>query len=155
MVVTLAFLGLATYAAFPAVPPWLASTGHYIPNVTQIVAVVSTHLGFLDTRALFERGEAHANLVAAVPSLHVAFSMLAALFLGTLLRRRALRSLLFLYPVAMGFALVYTGEHYTVDVVLGWLYAIAVFRLVSRFVPVESAHARTADDHGRRLPRRR
>ena len=58
--------------------------------------------------------------------------MLAALVLGTLLRRRALRIALLLYPVAMGFALVYTGEHYTVDVVLGWLYAVSVFRLVPR-----------------------
>jgi membrane-associated phospholipid phosphatase len=29
-----------------------------------------------------------------------------------------------LYPLAMGFTLIYTGEHYFSDVALGFLYAI-------------------------------
>jgi len=31
------------------------------------------------------------------------------------------------YPLAMGFALVYLGEHYAFDVLLGWLYAVVVY----------------------------
>ena len=31
-----------------------------------------------------------------------------------------------LYPLAMGLALIATGEHYFFDVLLGWLYAAAV-----------------------------
>jgi membrane-associated phospholipid phosphatase len=31
------------------------------------------------------------------------------------------------YVLAMGFALVYTGEHYVSDLVIGWLYAGGVF----------------------------
>jgi membrane-associated phospholipid phosphatase len=34
--------------------------------------------------------------------------------------------LLLLYPLAMGVALMATGEHYFFDVLLGWIYAGAV-----------------------------
>ena len=54
-----------------------------------------------------------------MPSLHVAFACLVALFIGTKLRTRW-RWLLVLYPLAMGFALVYLGEHYVVDLIAGF-----------------------------------
>ena len=62
------------------------------------------------------------NLVAAVPSLHSAFTMLVALFLWPRVRR-LLRPFLLLYPLAMGLTLMATGEHYFFDVLLGWIYA--------------------------------
>jgi membrane-associated phospholipid phosphatase len=37
------------------------------------------------------------------------------------------RWLLPIYPLAMAFSLVYTGEHYVVDILLGWLYAVVVY----------------------------
>ena len=43
------------------------------------------------------------------------------------------RPLLLLYPLAMGFTLVYTGEHYVFDVVLGWVYAVGVYSAVLAF----------------------
>jgi membrane-associated phospholipid phosphatase len=33
----------------------------------------------------------------------------------------------------MGFTLVYTGEHYVFDVVLGWVYAVCVYSAVLAF----------------------
>ena len=39
-----------------------------------------------------------------------------------------------IYPLAMAFAVIYTGEHYLFDVLLGWLYTAGVlgsFRLVA------------------------
>ena len=72
-------------------------------------------------RALLE-GQASVNLVAAVPSLHSAFTALVAMFLWRRVRP-ALRPLLALYPLAMGLALIATGEHYFFDILLGWLYA--------------------------------
>ena len=53
------------------------------------------------TVELFDEGQATVNVVAAVPSLHSAFTMLVALFLWPRLRR-PLRTLLVLYPLAMG-----------------------------------------------------
>ena len=40
-------------------------------------------------------------------------------------------ALLALYPPAMAFSLVYTGEHYVVDCVAGWAYAVATFVAVN------------------------
>jgi membrane-associated phospholipid phosphatase len=34
------------------------------------------------------------------------------------------------YPLAMTFTLVYSGEHYVIDVLVGWAYVAAVFLLV-------------------------
>ena len=70
-------------------------------------------------------GPGRVNLVAAVPSLHAAFAALVAMFLWPRVRR-GWRPLLALYPLAMGFALVATGEHYVFDILLGWAYAALV-----------------------------
>lgn len=138
MVVALAFAGCATYVLFPAVPPWLAGQEGLIPPVNHVIAVVSGHTPVISFKPLWKRGSLYANNVAAIPSLHAAYTMLIALFLVDRGRSRW-KHLLWLYPVAMAFALVYSGEHYLTDVLLGWLYALAVFtiathhRLVSRF----------------------
>lgn len=122
--VTLALAGLATYIAFPAAPPWLAGEIGLIDEVHRTTARGWEVLG-VGTASLFSKGQAASNLVAAVPSLHSAFVMLVALFLWGRVRP-ALRPLLLLYPLAMGLALMATGEHYFFDVALGWLYAGAV-----------------------------
>jgi membrane-associated phospholipid phosphatase len=43
---------------------------------------------------------------------------------------RWVRPLLAAYPVAMAFALVYTAEHYLVDVLLGWGYTLVAVLVV-------------------------
>jgi membrane-associated phospholipid phosphatase len=126
MVVALAFAGCATYVLFPAVPPWLASQEGLIPPVHHVIAVVSAHTPVISFKPLWNRGTLYGNDVAAIPSLHAAYAMLIALFLAGNLRSR-FRHLLWLYPLAMGFALVYSGEHYVTDVLLGWLYAVVVY----------------------------
>jgi membrane-associated phospholipid phosphatase len=120
--VTLALAGLATYIAFPAAPPWLASEMGLIGEVHRTTSIGWEVLG-VGTASLFSEGQAGVNLVAAVPSLHAGFTMLVALFLWGRIRRRWLRPLLLLYPAAMGLTLIATGEHYFFDVVLGWCYA--------------------------------
>ncbi len=72
-----------------------------------------------------------------MPSLHAAFSLLIALELfprgsaaiGLAARAAAgrARRLLVAYPLVMGFALVWGGEHYVADLLLGWIYAVAAF----------------------------
>jgi membrane-associated phospholipid phosphatase len=119
--VTLALTGLATYILFPAAPPWLASEMGLIGEVHRTTARGWEVIG-VGTASLFSKGQAASNLVAAVPSLHSAFTMLVALFLIKRVRPW-LRPVLLLYPLAMGLTLMATGEHYFFDVVLGWLYA--------------------------------
>jgi hypothetical protein len=122
--VTLMLAGLATYLTFPAAPPWMAGEMGLIGEVHRSTARGWEVLG-VGTASLFSKGQATSNLVAAVPSLHSACTMLVALFLWRRVRAR-LRPLLLLYPLAMGLTLMATGEHYFFDVFLGWLYAGAV-----------------------------
>ena len=123
--VTLALAGLATYVAFPAAPPWMAAETGLIGEVHRTTSDGWQVLG-VGTASLFSEGQATSNLVAAVPSLHAAFTMLVALFLWGRVRRKRLRPLLLLYPQAMALTLIATGEHYFFDVALGWAYAGAV-----------------------------
>jgi hypothetical protein len=122
--VTLALAGLGTYCVFPAAPPWMAGQMGLIGEVHRTTGRGWEVLG-VGTASLFSKGQAASNLVAAVPSLHSAFTMLVALFLWPRLPAR-LRPLPLLYPLAMGLTLVATGEHYFFDVFLGWAYAAAV-----------------------------
>jgi hypothetical protein len=122
--VTLALAGLATYILFPAAPPWLAGEMGLIGEVHRTTARGWEVIG-VGTASLFSKGQAASNLVAAVPSLHSGFTMLVALFLVGRVPPW-LRPLVMLYPLAMGLALMATGEHYFFDVLLGWLYAGAV-----------------------------
>jgi membrane-associated phospholipid phosphatase len=134
MVSLLALMGFATYALFPAVPPWLASELGALEPTARIVRFVSADAPLDFFGALWERGAAYANHVAAVPSLHAAYSLLITLFLWRLAGpwwRVALAA----YPVAMAWSLVYTAEHYVSDVLLGWVYAavaVVAVELVAR-----------------------
>jgi hypothetical protein len=122
--VSLAIAGLATYIAFPAAPPWMAAEAGLLEEVHRTTAEGWGAFS-VGTAGLFSEGQASANAVAAVPSLHSAFTALVAMFLWSRVRPR-LRPLLALYPLAMGLTLMATGEHYFFDVLLGWLYAGAV-----------------------------
>jgi membrane-associated phospholipid phosphatase len=123
--VTLAICGLATYIVFPAAPPWMASEQGLIDPIHRSVGRGWEVIG-IGTASLFSKGQASSNLVAAVPSLHTAFTTLVAVFLWKRVRRRWLRPFLLLYPLAMGLTLMATGEHWFFDVALGGLYAIGV-----------------------------
>jgi membrane-associated phospholipid phosphatase len=154
MVALLAFSGLVTYALFPTVPPWLASRDRLIPPTKRLVDPISAHLPIVNFGPLFQTARSYADDVAAIPSLHAAYALLAVLFLAGLTRRRLLRAALLLYPLAMAFALVYSGEHYTLDIVLGWVYAYGAYRLGSR-LPLEARSPRNLRDELPLRPRQR
>jgi PAP2 superfamily len=123
-IVTLFAAGLATYIAFPAAPPWMAAQMGLLHGVARTTSDGWQVIGGR-TVELFNEGQATVNLVAAVPSLHSASTMLIALFLWPRVRR-PLRPLLVLYPLAMALTLMATGEHYFFDVLVGWIYAGSV-----------------------------
>jgi membrane-associated phospholipid phosphatase len=124
----LSFAGLATYILYPASPPWLASRQGYLPHVVRIAPKLTDALGVNLSRVM--DSQRYVNKVAAVPSLHAAVALLITLFFWP--RTTRWRWLLALYPVAMAVSLVYLGEHYGSDVVLGWIYAIVVFLVGNR-----------------------
>lgn len=138
-VIVLSFAGLITYVLFPEAPPWMAAQDGLIGGVSRISARGWEYLHASFANRLLIAGQSEgSNPVAAMPSLHFAFALLAALFLAERLRRRW-RYLLYLYPLAMGLTLVYTGEHYVLDLAFGAVYAVAVHVLLLR---VEAWYAR-------------
>jgi membrane-associated phospholipid phosphatase len=44
------------------------------------------------------------------------------------------RFLLAAYPIRMAFSLVYLGEHFVIDIFVGWLYAAATFYFGSKLL---------------------
>lgn len=149
--VSLALAGLATYIAFPAVPPWMASEMGLLDEIHRTTTSGWEVVG-VGTAGLFSKGQESVNLVAAVPSLHSAFVMLVAMFLWPRVRR-PLRPLLLLYPLAMGLTLMATGEHYFFDVALGWIYAGGVMVAWSRWERRPSREpSRDASRRMRRAP---
>jgi membrane-associated phospholipid phosphatase len=125
LIVAVSFSAFATYALFPAAPPWLASQTHDLAPTAKIVDEIWTHLGLQNGASLLSARGHEANPVAAIPSLHAAYTLLLMLFFWRSAGRW--RWLLPLYPLAMAFSLVYTGEHYVIDILLGWLYAVVVY----------------------------
>ena len=131
--VGLTFIGYITYVLYPAMPPWLAAQTGNLPHVTRIVPVVLDHLHFHTGAAIFTGGNKFDNNVAAMPSIHAAYPLLICLFFwkGASTRKRVL---LAAYPLCMAFTLVYTGEHFVIDIVIGWLYAATTFTLGSKLL---------------------
>ncbi|MCW3040351.1 MAG: phosphoesterase PA-phosphatase related protein [Solirubrobacterales bacterium] len=122
-----------TYWLFPAQPPWLAAQdGGGIGPVARIVPEVWGRLGVRTIQSVYENAD-YVNPVAAMPSLHAAFPFMLLLSFWSAGWR--VRVPLALYTLLMGFALVYGGEHYVMDILAGWLMAGAAFALVHRGVP--------------------
>ena len=88
--------------------------------------------GLERTDGFVQTGIDASNPVAAVPSLHGAIALLVAAFAWPFVRRRW-RPLLALYPAAMAFALVWGGDHYAFDILLGWGVVAAVMTGVGRW----------------------
>lgn len=135
----LSFAALVTYAVFPAAPPWLAVQKGLLPRIARITPFMTQHVGVNLARVMGSQN--YVNKVAAVPSLHAGTSLLISMFFWS--RTKRWRWLLALYPLAMGFSLVYLGEHYVSDVLLGWIYAVVIFTVGNRvYDRVAARHAR-------------
>lgn len=137
-VLLLSYAGLLTYILVPAAPPWYASmVGDIGPEVLRVVSRGWWEVGLPIADSWLQGAQADSNQVAALPSLHAAFSLLIVVALWPFVARLGpgrvgaalgllARSVLVLFPFAMAFALVYGGEHYMIDILAGWLYVAAV-----------------------------
>jgi hypothetical protein len=125
VVVLLTFAGFVTYVLYPAIPPWMASLHGDMPHTVRVVREVWSHLGLADVAAVFGERSKYAFPVGALPSLHAAWPFMVMLFFWS--RAGRWRFALAAYALGMAFTLVYTADHYVFDILLGWLYATAVF----------------------------
>ncbi|WP_076467545.1 phosphatase PAP2 family protein [Micromonospora avicenniae] len=121
--------GLATYFLYPAAPPWWAAQNGLIEEVARISTRGWKEFGMHGAGNLLNAGQIASNPVAAMPSLHTAWALFVVLFFLTGTRKRWW-PLLLAYPLAMTFTLVYSGEHYVIDVLVGWTYVGVTFLVV-------------------------
>ena len=131
-------LGYATYVLYPAVPPWLASQHGALEQTHRIVRELWEQLGRSDVAATFSGTNVLANDVAAIPSLHGAYPLMIALFFWPT-SRPSIRIAMALYVGLMALTLVYMAEHYVVDILIGWAYAIATAAVMRRVWTVGSS----------------
>ncbi|WP_245736707.1 phosphatase PAP2 family protein [Micromonospora pattaloongensis] len=121
--------GLVTYFLYPAAPPWWAAKYGLLEEVARISTRGWRAFGMHGAGNLLNAGQIASNPVAAMPSLHTAFALFVVVFfLGSV--RRRWWPLLLAYPLAMTFTLVYAGEHYVIDVLVGWAYVGMTFLVV-------------------------
>jgi len=126
----LSFAAALTFLLFPAAPPWAAGKTLLTPTVTKIDdstwTSVSTSFSLSKIIA--------ANPYAAIPSLHAGYAMLCFLFVAALVWRRRWRWYVIVpaafYPLVLSFARVYSGDHYVIDLLAGYAYAVGSFMLV-------------------------
>ncbi|HEY7421056.1 MAG TPA: phosphatase PAP2 family protein, partial [Gaiellaceae bacterium] len=106
-------LGVAGYALFPTAPPRLAGLG--IEDTVSRATSVNLDSTFVSN--LY-------NPYAAVPSMHIAFSLIVGITIMRLARRPLWRVAGALYPVFVLFVIVATGNHFFFDAGAGAVVAV-------------------------------
>ena len=135
---TLSFAGALTFYLFPAAPPWAAGERGLLPGLIRIPhnpapgpSGAHGYHGLSVTKLI------DPNPYAAIPSLHAGYAFLCFLFVVALAWKTRWRwwalGVGALYPLAQSFAVVYTGNHYVVDLLIGYAYAAVALIAVCWF----------------------
>jgi hypothetical protein len=136
-------LGAVFYWLAPTAPPWYAAAmleqdDARTPAVRRMMVEYGEMFwrdGWGSLYSVFG-----GNPLAAMPSLHFATSVMAALLLAEVGPVQGAAG--FAYATTLGFALVYLGEHYLVDLVAGAALTVGVRRWGPRAAPALGGVAR-------------
>jgi len=109
-------VGLICFAVFPLAPPRFLSGWGFVDTVAK----------GSDTYATLYPSSV-ANWYAAMPSLHVGWTLLMGIALATLATNRLVRAVGIVLPLAMFAATVLTANHYLADGVVGAVVVLAGF----------------------------
>ena len=136
-------VGASFYWLAPTAPPWYAAAAgaEGAPGAQDVNGSLAVRRMMVEYGEHFWRdgwGPLYSvlggNPLAAMPSLHFATSLMAALLLAEV--GPLAGALGFSYALTLGFALVYLGEHYVVDLLAGAALTGAVRRLGPRAGPL-------------------
>lgn len=124
-------IGFAGYYIHPAAPPWYVALHGFefqlgVPGDVAGLGAFDSMTGLGIFQGLYGR---NANVFAAVPSLHSAYTLVALIYS---LRSRApwwISTLLAVVTAGIWFTAVYTSHHYIIDVLLGISCALLGFVL--------------------------
>lgn len=128
--ILLSYAGWLTYIIYPATPPWLANKQGLLPEVVKVMDITSRSFPTkIDLPTIYHKF--NPNPVAAIPSLHAAYPLLVFLFAYKFFGKKALFFLPYVFM--MWFSIVYLGEHYVIDVLIGAIYAV-IFYIVANYL---------------------
>lgn len=142
-------VGASFYWLAPTAPPWYAAAAgtEGAPGAQDVNGSLAVRRMMVEYGEHFWRdgwGPLYSvlggNPLAAMPSLHFATSLMAALLLAEV--GPLAGALGFSYALTLGFALVYLGEHYVVDLLAGAALTGAVRRLGPRAGPLANRMGR-------------
>ena len=139
--ILLSMAAFATYLLLPVAPPWWAADAGLIngPDGSPAIAylkgtafdAIAAFFGFdgsyLYSYALYD---INPNAVAAFPSLHGAYPVLAFLFVRRAVGRRGW--VVLAYAALVWFSVVYLADHYVVDLIGGLVYAVLAYVAITR-----------------------
>jgi inositol phosphorylceramide synthase catalytic subunit len=138
-------MGYATYFVYAAAPPWYVTEYGLGParmHVAPAAAAASRFDALLGTRffdSMYGRG---VDVFGAIPSLHVAYPLIAAILAFRMPALRWARAPTVLFFLLMCLSAVYLQHHYVIDVVAGAIYAVAALALVLAWERRRAAAAR-------------
>ena len=145
-------LAIIGFSLFPLMPPRLLDAGGLYGGARLEAEQGIEPFGFVDTLEVnggpwsFDSGAMQkvSNQYAAMPSLHIAWSVWSALVMWQLTRRRWARALIAAYPLLTLFGIVVTANHFFLDAV-GGLAILGVGYLIGRGIYEwnERRHGRT------------
>lgn len=131
-------LGLAAYLMLPTAPP------RFIQGYVDVLSLHASD-GWWSTDASAPRGLGGlTNELAAFPSMHAGWALWVAMVLQRHMRWTWLRVLGWLYAAGTAVVIVGTGNHWVIDVIMGWLVVIAGFavaEVMGNAVPAAPAAA--------------
>nr|WP_281385947.1 phosphatase PAP2 family protein [Nocardioides luti] len=119
-------IGLVAYLLMPTAPPRF---------ITGYVDVLSLHAsdGWWSTDASAPRGLGGlTNELAAFPSLHAGWALWVAISVQRNAAWRWVRALAWVYAAGTAVVIVGTGNHWVIDVVVGWLVVLGGFAIARR-----------------------
>lgn len=140
------FIGFAGYYIHPAAPPWYVAMHGFdfqlgIPGEVAGLGAFDDMTGLGIFHGLYGR---NANVFAAVPSLHSAYTLVALIY-AVRSRMKWWSVILAVVTVGIWFTAVYTSHHYLIDVMLGICCAFVGFLLFEQVFMRSKPFARFID----------
>jgi membrane-associated phospholipid phosphatase len=115
-------VGLLGYVFMPTAPPRMFPEWGFVDTLGQYSSV--NHSSGLIAFA--------SNPYAAMPSLHAMDALIVGLVMFGVVRSRIAKALWLAWPIWVSFAVISTGNHYWLDIVAGFLIAVATGYVLRR-----------------------
>jgi membrane-associated phospholipid phosphatase len=115
-------VGLVGYILVPTAPPRMFPEWGFVDTLAQYSSV--NHDSGLIAFA--------SNPYAAMPSLHAMDALIVGIVMFGLVRSKLAKALWIAWPIWVGFAVISTGNHYWLDVVAGFVLAVATGLVLNR-----------------------